>query len=79
MGHPQPPTPVETDNSAAKSIINGTGKQKTSRAIEMIFYWVRDRILQERNKTLAVYVTKHHPIWHHRTTRPRYLKATKKT
>ena len=24
MGHQKPPTPVETDNTAAKSIVNGT-------------------------------------------------------
>ena len=25
MGHSQPPTPVTTDNTAANSIVNGTG------------------------------------------------------
>ena len=28
MGHPQPPTPMDMQNKAAKSIINGTSKQK---------------------------------------------------
>ena len=28
MGHQQPPTPVDTDNTAANSIVNGTAKQK---------------------------------------------------
>eukprot|EP00978_Attheya_sp_CCMP212_P021259 scaffold61947_cov63-Attheya_sp.AAC.5 len=46
MKHPQPPTPVATDNSAAESVLNGTTKQKRSRAIDMRFYWVRDRIRQ---------------------------------
>ena len=86
MGHQQPPTLVATDNIATNSIVNGTAKQKRSRAIDMRFYWVRDRIRQnyfhifweEGKKNLADYVTKHHPIWHHRAMRPRYVKATKK-
>ena len=83
-----PPTTthtVKTKNTAANSIVNGTAKQKISRAIDMIFYWVRDRIRQnhlhilreEGKKNLADYVTKHHPIWHHRSMRPKYVKATK--
>ena len=28
MGHQQPPTPMETDNTAANSTVNGTAKQK---------------------------------------------------
>ena len=38
MGHPQTPTPMEMDNTSANSIINGTSKQKRSRAIDMKFY-----------------------------------------
>ena len=65
MGHLKPPTPVATDNTVANSIVNGTEKQKTSRAIDMIFYWVRDRFRQnnfhilweEGKKNLAEYVT----------------------
>ena len=85
MGHQQPPTLVATDDTAANSIVNGTIKQKRSRAIDMRFYWVRDRIRkyhfyifwEEVRKNLADYVTKHHPIWHHRSMRPRYVKAAK--
>ena len=51
----------------------------------MIFYWVRDIIQQnhfhifweERKKNLVDYVTKHHPIWHHRAMIHIYVKATK--
>eukprot|EP00978_Attheya_sp_CCMP212_P007961 scaffold18508_cov37-Attheya_sp.AAC.2 len=46
MKHPQPPNPVATDNSEAESVLNGTAKQKQSRAIDMHFYWVRDRTRQ---------------------------------
>ena len=86
MGQLQPPTLVATNNTAANSIFNGTEKQKRYRAIDMRFYWVRGRIRQnnfhifweEGNKNLVSYVTKKHPIWHHRAMRPRYVKATKK-
>ena len=37
MGHPQPPKPVATDNTAENSIMNGMEKRKISRATEMIF------------------------------------------
>ena len=42
--HPGPPTPVASEIIAENNIINGTTKQKISRAIDMIFYWFRDRI-----------------------------------
>ena len=52
----------------------------------MRFYWVGYRIrqnyfhifLEEGKKNLADYVTKHHPICHHRTIMPLYVEATKK-
>ena len=86
MGHPQLPTSMATDNTAANNIVNGMAKQKIFKAIDMRFYWVRDRIQQnlfhifweEGKENLAYYVTKHHCIWHHRTMRPRYLKPKKK-
>ena len=46
MGHLQPPTLAATDNTTANIILNGMAKQKISRAIDMIFYWVRDKIQQ---------------------------------
>ena len=44
MGHPQPTTMMITDNLAANNIANDIGKQKRSRAIDMRFYWIQDRI-----------------------------------
>ena len=69
-----------------KKIASWTERQKQSRAIDMIFYWVRNIIRQNRfhilwkggKKKLADYVTKHHPVWYHRTIQPIYLKPTKK-
>ena len=74
-------------NTASNSILYGTAKHKISRAIEMRFYWVRDRVRQnnfhifweERKRNLADCVTKHQPIYNHTTIGPKYVKATKKT
>ena len=46
MGYPQPATPVQTANSTACGIANDNVKQQRSRAINMRFYWVRDRVHQ---------------------------------
>ena len=82
-----PPTTTNTcGNIQYSDKQNLPWNSKKKRAIDMIFYWVRYRIQQnhshifwgEGKENLADYVTKNHPIWHHRTTRPRYVKATKK-
>ena len=44
MGHSQPTTPVATYNKAANIIVKRMSKQKISRAKDMRFYLVRDRI-----------------------------------
>jgi hypothetical protein len=81
LGHPQPPTPIQTDNACAAGIINDTVKQRRSKAIDMRFYWVRDRVRQQQflvhwrrgSDNLADYFTKHHSPSHHRLMRSRYL------
>ena len=81
MGHPQPPTPIKTDNTTARGIITGTIKQKRSKAIDMRFYWLKDRFEQKQFdyvwgpgiENLADYPTKHHSGKHHSTVRPIYL------
>ena len=42
MGHPQPATPMKTDNQTATGICNGTIKQRRSKAIDMRFYWLKN-------------------------------------
>ena len=81
MGHAQPPTPIVTDNSTASGIVNDTVKQKRSKAVDMRFYWIRDRVRKGEfivywrkgatNK--ADYFTKHHSPTHHRKIRSTYL------
>ena len=78
MGHKQPATPLKTDNNTANGIINNTMKQKRSKAIDVRFYWLRDRVNQGQFyvhwdagvNNLADYFTKHHPASYHRRMRP---------
>jgi hypothetical protein len=58
MDHPQPATPVAVDNTTAVGIANDTVKQSRSRAIDMRFYWVRDRINQGQFHVYWVLLTK---------------------
>ena len=47
MGHPQPPTPIQTDNTTAIGISTDSVKQKRFKAMDMRFYWIRYRVRQE--------------------------------
>eukprot|EP00957_Ditylum_brightwellii_P002202 169252-Ditylum_brightwellii.AAC.1 len=81
MGHPQLPTIVITDNSTAEGIVNDHVKQRRTRAMDMRFYWIRDRIWQGHylvkwkpgNDNLADYSTEHFPPSHHKKVCGTYL------
>ena len=87
MGHPQPATPIKTDNSAATGIANGTIKQRRSKAIDMRFCWLKDRVEQDQFKVcwdagsnnIADYPTEHHSGKHHKQWRPAMLNADGKS
>ena len=77
LGHPQPPTPVQTDNSTAYGVINNKLQPKATKAMDMRFYWLKDRESVDQFKyhwspgksNLADYWTKHHPALHHQQMR----------
>ena len=46
MGHAQPPTPAVTYSATGDRIVNDNICQRSSRAIVMRFYRVRDRVRQ---------------------------------
>jgi hypothetical protein len=62
-------------------IANATVKQRRSKAIDMRFYWVRDRVHQGQfiihwrrgTDNQADYFSKHHSPAHHCLMRSRYL------
>jgi hypothetical protein len=80
--HP-PPTPMETDNTTAAGYSNGTIKQKRTKAMDMPFYWIKDRVKQDQfnaywgpgYQNLADYFTKHHSPAHQKGMREIYIHA----
>jgi hypothetical protein len=87
MGHPQPPTPVQTDNSTADGIINLRVLPKRTKAMDMRFHWLRDRATNQEqfrfywrpgSLNKADYWTKHHSPAHHRNMRSEILTPLKK-
>jgi hypothetical protein len=83
LGHKQPPTPMETNNTTATGYSNGTIKQKRKKGMDMRFYWIKDRVKQGQFKiywgpgfkNLADYFTKHHSSAHHKGIRDVYIHA----
>ena len=81
MGHPQAATPMECDNTTTVGIINDTIRQRRSKAMDMRFYWIKDRQKQgqfrlywaSESKNRGDYFTKHHSPAHHRIMRPYYM------
>jgi hypothetical protein len=47
LGHIQPLTPLRTDNSTAFGILNKTIKKKRSKAMDMRYHWLTDRVRQK--------------------------------
>jgi hypothetical protein len=61
LGPPHPPTPMETDNTTATGYSNGTIKQKRTKATDMRFFWIKDRVKQGKFK---MYWARAIKIWH---------------
>ena len=83
MGHPQPKTPVVTDNSSAQGLISKTTIPKRAKARDMRFNWLKCREAQEMFDLIwkkgkdnkADYHTKNHLAIHHQDKRGDYLAA----
>lgn len=82
LDHPQPPTPLKTDNSTAVGFANGNIRQKLSKSWDMRYHWLRDRATQRQLRIywdkaklneLADYFTKHHAPQHHIYMRPKIM------
>ena len=82
LGYPQPPTRITCDNQCAVGIALDTVKQKRSKAIDVRFHWIRDRVRQNHflvewkpgSTNLADFFTKAHSVKHHREVRHFYVK-----
>ena len=85
MGHPQPRTPIQTDNSTAEGVVNNNILPKQTKAMDMRFHWLRCREAQGQfqffwrrgltNK--GDYPSKHHTGVHHRNVRSEFLTPKK--
>ena len=81
LAHPQPPTPLKTENSTSSSFIDNSIKQRKSKTWDMRWKYMRDPKTKEQIRTywdrgvnnLADYPTQHHPPVHHKGMRPVYL------
>ncbi len=81
LGHIQPPTPLQTDNAMADSVINGKVQPKQTKAINLKFHWLCNwecqwqfRIYWQPGKlNYANYWTKHHPETHHCNMQKEFL------
>ena len=81
--HKQPTngTPLFNNNSTATGILISSLRQNFSKAFNMRFHRLRDRIEQKQfqiiwrrgQDNMADYFTKHHPPWHHKLMRYKYL------
>jgi hypothetical protein len=76
LGHTQPPTPMQTDNTTALGVVNQNVMKKL-KLMDMKYHWLQCRINQEQIQhhwaagklNLVDYFTKHHPAIHHQATR----------
>eukprot|EP00957_Ditylum_brightwellii_P074515 5661547-Ditylum_brightwellii.AAC.1 len=50
LGHQQSATPTQVDNSTAHRIVNSNIRERKSKAIDMQFYWAKDRVKQGQFK-----------------------------
>ena len=77
MGWPQPPTPIQTDNSLAEGVLNYTIIAQKNKSMDLRFHWLRFREAQQNfsfywapvSKKWADYSTKHHPPIYHESKR----------
>ena len=81
MGHKQPKTPIQTDNTTALGVVNRNLQPRRTKAMDMRFHWLRDRAAQamfrffwQPGKTnWGDYWTKHHCSAHHQQMRPEFV------
>jgi len=81
MGHKQPKTPIQTDDSTACGVINNTIQPQRTKAMDMRFHWLRCRDEQGQfryywrpgQENMANYWNKHHCAAHHVEKRPMIL------
>ena len=77
MGHKQPPTPMQSDNTTALGMVNDNIVSKKLKLMDMRINWLRCRSAQKQFRhywkpgptNLGNYSTKQHAAIHHHTLR----------
>ena len=78
MGHKQPPTPMQTDNTIAYGFVTNKIASKCLKSMDMRIHWLQRRALQCQFRhywqpgptNLGDYVTRHHAAIHHHAVCP---------
>jgi hypothetical protein len=81
LDHPQPPTPIQTDNKTANDLLTNKIMPKALKAMDMRFYWLQCCKAQGQfrycwrpgTQNLADYFTNHHSASHHKANRLTFL------
>jgi hypothetical protein len=82
LGHPQPPTPTQSDNKTANDLFTSNKiMPEALKAMDMHFHWLQCCNAHRQFKyhwrpsthNLADYFTKHHPASHRKASRPTFL------
>ena len=84
MGHHQPKTPMQTNNSTALGVVNNNIQPRQTKAMDMRLHWLRCREAQDQFRFFwrpgktnrGDYWTKHHCAAHHIEKRPTILTPT---
>ena len=85
LGYPQTGTPIITDNTTAKGIADQSVRLKRSKAVDMRYFWIRDRVKRGHYvihwapgaDNLADYFTKTHPIKTYLDKRSTFLEPSR--
>jgi hypothetical protein len=80
MGNPQPPTPMQMDNTTALGVVNNNVMKKL-KAMDMKYHWLHNRESRGQfhhhwapgKENNGGYATKHHAAIHHQTMCPTFL------
>jgi hypothetical protein len=81
LGHPQPRTPIQTDNAAAHALLTKQILPRALKTMDMRFHWLRCREAQGQccyywrpgTQNSTDYFTKHHQTSHHKSVHPTIL------
>jgi hypothetical protein len=81
MGHKQPPTPIQTNNTTTVGVVNNNLQPECTKAMDMCFHWLQCHETQNQFRFFwrpeptnkADYWTKHHCAAHHTEKRHKIL------